>query len=90
MTQEDLQAEVERLRAELEAYRRRDNETLRTQLAEAMLAAQHYRQEAERNAAVGREIAADAEKRIYELRSQLDTARAMGYGIRGRPIASGA
>lgn len=44
--QESLQAEVERLRDEVESYRQRELADLRTQLAAAREAAEHYRAEA--------------------------------------------
>lgn len=56
-----LQAENERLREQLEAYRLRELEALREELAEAKAQAAHYRSEAERNAALGHEIAREAE-----------------------------
>lgn len=84
LTTEELQAEVDRLRGEVEAHRLRELAELRSQLAEAKYAIQHYREEAERNAGIGREISAEAQAQIAKLRAELDTARATAYGQRGR------
>lgn len=86
-TLEELQAEVSRLRDEVEAHRLRELADLRTQLAEAKYAVQHYREEAERNAAIGREISNEATQQIARLRAELDSARQAAYGQRGRPVA---
>ncbi len=58
MSAQEPQTEVERLRAQVEAYRQRELEDLRSQLAAARQAADHYRAEALRNADAARQIAA--------------------------------
>jgi hypothetical protein len=68
----ELQAEVERLRAELEAYRQRELADLKTALATARQDAEHFRREAQRNADIGRQIAAEAEARIATLKAQVE------------------
>lgn len=68
---DDLQAEVERLRAQVEDYRQRELDDLRRQLAAALSDVDHYRTEAQRNAQLGREIAAEAERERAEMLSKL-------------------
>lgn len=63
------------LKAELEAYRRREVDGLRSALAAAEEQAEHYRQEALRNAEVGRQIADEARKTIARLQRELDACR---------------
>lgn len=72
MSEETLQAEVERLRAEVESHRQRELADLRAALAAAREEAQHFRQEAVRISETGREIARNYEVQIAELRSKLD------------------
>lgn len=72
MTEESLQAENERLRAEVESYRQRELADLRSQLAAAREAAEHYRSEAHRNSELARQIDALANSEIARLKSQLD------------------
>ena len=82
----------ESLRAELDAFRQREYETLRSQLAEARAQAEHYRKEAQRNADIGKQIAADMERQIVELktkneiyeRTELRSSRNLGATGRGR------
>lgn len=71
MSEARLQAENEKLRNELEAYRRRELEDLRAQLASALADVSHYKQEAKRNAQVGRQIHMEAQETIRRLREQL-------------------
>lgn len=72
---DDPQAEIERLRAELEAHRQREIVELKTQLVSALEAARHYRQEAERNAEIGRKIHTEAQATIADLRAQLNSLK---------------
>lgn len=81
MADESLQAEVERLRAEVEAYKQRELADLRAALAAAIVERDNYRTEAYRNAEAGRAINASAEETIARLRSQLEVKDQI---IRGR------
>lgn len=67
-----LLAQNESLRAELDAFRQRELEALRHQLAEARSHVEHYRSEAQRNADAARQIAAEYEKRLTELRTKIE------------------
>lgn len=67
-----LQQEVARLREEVEAHRRREMEAIRASLAAAQAAAEHYRAEAHRNADIGRQIAADYQRQLAELRAKME------------------
>jgi hypothetical protein len=70
---EVVQAENAQLRQQLEAYRLRELETLKTQLAEAKAEAVHYRGEAQRNADLGHKIYAEQQTEIDRLRIRLQT-----------------
>lgn len=70
---ESVQAENQQLRAEIEAYRLRELESLKTQLAEAKAEAAHYRSEAQRNADLGRKIYSEQQAEIDRLRTRLQT-----------------
>lgn len=74
MSDSDLQAEVDRLRAEVESYRQRELADLKAALSVAQHEAAHYRAEAQRNAEVGRQIASECQQQIVELRSKLEAA----------------
>ena len=71
MADADPVAEIERLRAEVEGYRQRELDGLRTALASAMQERDHYRAEAKRIEATGRQLAHDYESRLNELRTKL-------------------
>lgn len=81
---EPLQAEVERLRAEVESYRQREVAELRTALAAAREDAAHYRAEAQRNADLGRQIAAEYQNKITELQTKLNAREDLSNGRIGR------
>jgi hypothetical protein len=68
---DDAQAEVEKLRAEVERLRQRELDDLRAQLTTMREERDNYRAEAHRIAEVGRKIAADYEKRLTECRTKL-------------------
>ena len=75
----DLVAENEKLRAILDECRQRELDDLRQRLADATESARHYREEAQRNADLGRQIAADYERQVRDLQSRnqiLEQARA--------------
>lgn len=74
MTNEELSAEVDELRAELATIRSAENEKLRVELDAAKHEAEHYRGEANRNAEVGRKIASDCQFQLVDLRSQLEAS----------------
>ncbi len=90
----ELQSEVEKLRGELEAHRQRELAELRSALASASAAAAHYRQEAERNADLGRKIHQQAETTIAELRATIThlkygaTRETFNAGRTKRPAAA--
>ena len=84
MDAETLRAENEQLRLMVEEYRQREVADLRQQLAEAKALMNHYRAEAERNANVGRQIAAEGQQVIAELRGKLEAAQRMS-NVRERP-----
>lgn len=74
MIAESLESEVERLRAEVESYRQRELTELRSALAAARQEADHFRAEAHRNADIGRQIAAQSNQTISDLRTKLELA----------------
>ena len=71
MSDQDQLAEIAKLREQVEAYRLREIEDLRTQLAEAKAQAAHYRDEASRNAQIGQQIAREAEAERARLRERI-------------------
>ena len=70
---ESLRAELLQLRQQIEAYRQRELEELRSRLAAAEAAANHYRGEAERNVQIGHQIHAEAQQQIADLRTRLES-----------------
>lgn len=74
MSEDELKAEVERLRNEVETYRQRELDELKTQLVAAREAAEHYRNEALQNAENVHKVNALAEETISRLRGQLEAA----------------
>ena len=70
---EAIQAENNELRSVIEAYRVRELESLKTQLAEARAEAVHFRGEAQRNADLGRKIYSEQQTEIDRLRTRLQT-----------------
>ena len=79
---EDLQAEVERLRAEVESHRQRELAELRSALAIAREESAAYRQEAYRNAEAGRQIAHGYQQQITELTTKLQQLRNTDIAVR--------
>lgn len=77
MSDEELRAENQQLRAEVEAYKRRELEQLKAQLADALAAAESYRQQAYQNAENVRQVNAMAEETISRLKSQLEASERM-------------
>lgn len=82
MADADLQAEVDKLRAQVEAYRQRELDDLKAQLATAIAERDNYRNEAYRNAEVGRQIAAGLQEEINRLRSQLEVKEQVSRSLR--------
>ena len=72
-SEEELQAEVETLRHQVEQHRLSELSALRESLAEARADAAHFRQEAQRNADVGRQIAVEAQQELARLRERVQT-----------------
>ena len=64
--------EIADLRSQLEAYRLRELEDLRSQLAEAKAQAAHFRAEADRNVQIGHQIAREAEAERARLRERIN------------------
>lgn len=75
MADDSLQAEVERLRAEVETHRQRELSELRSALAAALVERENYRSEAYRNAELGRQIDAAHQETINKLASENETLR---------------
>ena len=73
-TNKDLEEEVNELRGLMSARQATDIQQLQQSLLEAKRESEHYRSEANRNAEVGRKIAADYQGQLVELRLQLDAA----------------
>lgn len=86
---DDLSQEVKELRQEVESYRQRELDDLRTQLAEAKSLAEHYRAEAERNAEVGRKIYIDSQQEINTLRAKIQASEGLKNERPRFPIVSG-
>lgn len=78
----ELQAEVDKLRAQVEAYRQRELDDLKAQFATAIAERDNYRNEAYRNAEVGRQIAAGLQEEITRLRSQLEVKEQVSRTLR--------
>lgn len=68
---ENLRAENEQLRNQIEDYRRRELESLRAQLQVALSDVEHFRAEAARNAEVGRQIHRECQEEIRRLRDRI-------------------
>lgn len=71
---ETLEEKVSRLEAEVESHRQRELAELRSALAAAVEASNHYRNEAHRNADAARQLVAKYEMEIVELRGKLENA----------------
>lgn len=80
---ESLQAEVERLRVELEVYRQRELADLKGQLAAAREAAEHYRNEAHRINNNFRELDTIDREKIARLEGQVESMRQARIPVRG-------
>lgn len=77
---ESAEEELIRLRAENEAYRQRELEDLKTQLAAAREAADHYKKEAYQVLANFRELEADDRAEFARLKSKIDTLQQLLSG----------
>jgi hypothetical protein len=83
---ETPEEELNRLRAEVDAYRQRELEDLRSQLAAAREAADHYKKEAYQVLANFRELEADDRAEFARLKSKIDTLQQM---LSGRIVRKG-
>lgn len=79
--------EIEKLRAELDEFRRRELSDLKSALAAAMLDRDHYRSEAYRNAEIGRQIAREHQAENDKLKAQIAALTAADSAMR-RGISS--
>lgn len=70
---DELEAENVELRKQVESYRLRELADLREQLAQAKDDAAHFRAEAERNAALGRQIHQEAEVERNRLQARIQS-----------------
>lgn len=77
---ESAEDELIRLRAEVESYRQRELEELRTQLAAAREAADHYKQEAYQVLANFRELDAEDRAKFARLESKIATLQQLLSG----------
>lgn len=75
MAEAEAQAEIDRLRAEVESYRQREIEQLQAQLAAARQDAAHYRAEAQRISALAQTRDSEQEAEITRLRGQIESTR---------------
>lgn len=75
--EQQLQAENERLRSEIENHKERELGTLRSQLAAALAERDHYKAEAERNAQIGRQIHNKSQIEINRLRAFISSSKTL-------------
>lgn len=80
MADESLQAEVERLRAEVESYRQRELADLRSALIAAREEAIAQNAQSKHNADMARQVLATAQAEIAKLRAQLEAQRLVKAG----------
>lgn len=74
--------ENSRLRALLEQHRERELADLRQRTLEAEAKVEHYRNEAQRNADIGRQIAAEYERKIMELKAKVEAYERAATAVR--------
>ena len=75
MNEDDIKNILEdnsRLRSLLEQHRERELADLRQRTLEAEAKVEHYRNEAQRNADIGRQIASEFERKIAELKAKIE------------------
>lgn len=77
-----LQAEVERLRAEVESYRQRELADLHAALAAARQEAAAWKVEANRISQVGQQVAAGYQEEIARLRGQIEVKEQVARQVR--------
>lgn len=75
MTNDELQSEVDGLRATLAAQRDAEIVALRQSLENATQNVEHYRSEAIRNAELGRKIASDYQIQVADLKLQIEASK---------------
>lgn len=64
--------ENQKLRALLEEQRQREMSDLRQRLSESEAKMEHYRAEAQRNADIGKQLAAEYERKLTELKAKVE------------------
>ena len=64
--------ENQKLRSLLEEHRQREMSDLRQRLSESQAKEEHYRNEAQRNADIGRQLAAEYERKLSELKVKVE------------------
>lgn len=79
---DSLQAENDKLRAELEGYKQRELADAKSALAAMTMERDHYRSEAIRNVDVGRQIASELQDEINRLKSQIDVKEQVARQLR--------
>lgn len=84
-------SELDRLRREVEALRQREVDDLRKQVEQLTAERDHYRDEAHRNAELGRQIASQSEAEISALTTQVNAYRNAGLvdGVNNGRAADG-
>ncbi len=83
-----LQAEVARLRAEVESYKQQELVSLRSQLAAALEAANHYKNECYRLSQVAKDIDNNAMETINKLKAELEAKQRNEVFSRRQAITS--
>lgn len=76
--------ENNRLRSLIEEQRQRELADLRQRLVEAEAKVEHYRAEAQRNADIGKQIAAQYEQKVMELKTKVEVYERTGNTRTGR------
>lgn len=81
-TDSGLLAENESLRRQVESYREKEIADLRQRLNEAETRAAHFKAEAERLASVGRQIAAEYQQQVADLKNRLAAYQQVSHNER--------
>ena len=82
MASESIDQELDRLRAEVESHRQRQLAELKAAKEKAEQEAMHFRNEAQRNAELGRQIAAEYQLQVNDLRAKLEAKTLSQYDAR--------
>lgn len=75
---DSLIEENQKLRSMLEEQRQRELADLRERLIQSEAKCEHYRNEAQRNADIGKQLASEYEKKITELRAKVEAYERTG------------